>query len=400
MAMSVTVAPKPKPPFNGAVLRWARERASLSLDEAARKIAKAPDDIEAWEEESRVPTVRQARLLADAYGRPFLEFFLDEPPKLPEPTLIPDLRMHRDASPVERRELLAIQTWAEEQRLNALDLYETLGESPPNVPEGLVATTNKPAEAFASIAREAIDFPIELQLALTSSQKDTLPRLLRRRFEASGILVLKDNSLAKHRARGMCVAHFPLPIIVFGGEAASAQAFTLAHELGHVALRQSAISGAPWPQHIASSARAVEDWCDRFAAAFLIPAKSLAAFREKPSTPASRIDDLELRTLARTFGVSPHATLLRLVNLGYVNADFYWNVKREHFLEEERDYRPPPARSEYYGSRYRNSCGDLYTSLVLEAWSTGLITNHNAGEFMGIKNLAHLDDIRDRFVAR
>src|SRR5215211_7313100 len=135
MAMSAVVAKKPKPPFNGAVLRWARERASLSLDEAARKVAKTPDDIEAWEQGHRVPTVRQARLLAGAYGRPFLEFFLDEPPQIPEPELVPDLRMHRDAASSERGELLSIQTWAEEQRLNALDLYDTLGESPPDIPE-------------------------------------------------------------------------------------------------------------------------------------------------------------------------------------------------------------------------------------------------------------------------
>jgi hypothetical protein len=41
----------------------------------------------------------------------------------------------------------------------------------------------------------------------------------------------------------------------------------------------------------------------------------------------------------------------------------------------------------------------MYTGLVLEAWSSGIITNHNAAEFMGIKNIAHLEEIRSRFGA-
>jgi hypothetical protein len=33
----------------------------------------------------------------------------------------------------------------------------------------------------------------------------------------------------------------------------------------------------------------------------------------------------------------------------------------------------------------------------MEAWGTDRITNHNAAEFMGIKNLRHLNDIRQHF---
>ena len=88
--------------------------------------------------------------------------------------------------------------------------------------------------------------------------------------------------------------------------------------------------------------------------------------------------------------------LVRLVNLGYVRASFYWSIRREEFLAEESQYKSR-GRSKYYGSRYRTSRGDLYTGLVLEAWSNGMITNHSAAEFMGIKNLAHLDAIRERF---
>ena len=88
--------------------------------------------------------------------------------------------------------------------------------------------------------------------------------------------------------------------------------------------------------------------------------------------------------------------LIRLVHLGYVKPSYYWNVKKPQFDNEEKDYKQY-GRSEYYGTRYKNTLGDLYTGLVLQAWSSGRITNHNAAEFMGIKNFAHLEDIRDHF---
>ena len=89
--------------------------------------------------------------------------------------------------------------------------------------------------------------------------------------------------------------------------------------------------------------------------------------------------------------------LIRLVNLGYVEPSFYWRMKRPIFIEEE-NYKSPPMRSSYYGSRYKNSLGNYYTGLVIEAWETGAISSHNAAEFMGIKNVAHLDDIRQNFI--
>ena len=88
--------------------------------------------------------------------------------------------------------------------------------------------------------------------------------------------------------------------------------------------------------------------------------------------------------------------LIRLVDLRYVTPSYYWEVKRPQFLEEEANYRGF-GRAKYYGTRYVNSLGEFYTSLVMQAWSAGRITNHNAAEYMGIKNLAHLKDIKANF---
>jgi Zn-dependent peptidase ImmA (M78 family) len=193
----------------------------------------------------------------------------------------------------------------------------------------------------------------------------------------------------------MCVAASPLPIVVFSAEAPSAQVFTLAHELGHVALRESAISGPPLSEEKGSYGARVESWCNQFAAAFLVPAAHLSTIWSRPRAPMDRIEDAHLSQLANSYAISAHAMLLRLLELRYVRPEYYWNVKRSEFLEAERAYKGG-GRSDYYGSRYRAAQGDLYTSLVVEALNAGRITNHSAAEFMGIKNIRHLSDIRDR----
>lgn len=389
------VAQDGKPWLNPNVLRWAREWRGKTVAEAARKLNKRPEDIIAWEANSGAPTVRQARILAEFYGRSFLEFFLPEPPVVPLPALVPDYRMHVGAlPPTDNRELQAIQQWAETQRLNALDLLDEIEEAVPQIPQTFFQTLSSDASTAAKAAREALKFPIHDQISLTKSRADELPTILRRKFETLGILTLKNSNIKDFGVRGICIAIFPLPVIVVHAEAPSAQAFTLAHELAHIITKQSGITG---PRNIEYDRNQVEKWADQFAAAFLMPAEQIEAFcGNKPEFPADSISDEQLNRQAEIFRVSPHAMLIRLVHLGYVRPSYYWQLKKPRFDAEEREYRSY-GRAPYYGSRYKSRLGDLYTGLVIEAWSTGKITNHNAAEYMGIKNLRHLNEIRDHF---
>jgi len=379
--------------LNPDVLKWAREWRGRTLEEAAKKVQKQPDDIAAWERGVKTPTVKQARALAAFYDRAFLELLLPEPPSLPEPVSLPDFRMHRQVlPPSEDWEFQEIQRWVETQRVNALDLYEEIGESPPEFPASVFATLNDAPGPVADRARRVLDFPVERQIAINTAEAHKLPNILRGLFESVGILTLKRTDLAKFRVRGICVAEFPLPAIVFTKEAPAAQAFTLAHEFAHVVLKASGVSG-----RFERNARTVEQWCNKFAGAFLMPESYVRLLLgPSPLRPAASITDATLRQHARTLSVSPHAMLVRLVDLGYVHADYYWSVKRPEFDKQEDEYKGG-GRSLYYGSRYRATQGDLFTSLVLEAWGLRRITGHKAGEFMGIKNLSHLEDIREHF---
>jgi Zn-dependent peptidase ImmA (M78 family)/DNA-binding XRE family transcriptional regulator len=386
-------------PFNRKVLRWARERRAITIADAANRVGVKPDALEAWETESGpLPTVRQGRILADLYRRSFLEFFRDELPPDDKPKLIPDFRLHRQTrEPPQTLELRDLQVWAEEIRLNALDLYEILNEEVPSVLSNTRAALSDSPEEAADRARKAIGFSLKEQRGLKAVEREALPSVFRRKLEGAGMLVLRSSELKNVGARGLCIAERPLPIIIFGHEAASAQMFTLAHELGHVVLGESAISGPPGVADSATYAAKVERWCNQFAAAFLVPASALSHIRLVPNYPAPKFDDASLGDLARTFGVSRHAMLLRLIDLGYVEAAYYRNEKRAQFLAQEGKLKSG-GHTEYYGSRYRSAHGDLYTSLVLGAWGANLITNHNAAELMGSKSISHVEDIRRHFV--
>jgi transcriptional regulator with XRE-family HTH domain len=178
--------------FNPAILRWARERLRLVPEDVARQVPVAPENIIAWEHGAASPTVRQAQALAEIYDRPFLEFFAPAVPKLDPLELAPDYRFHRQPpSDIELTALEGVQAWAESQRLNAIDLYQELGETPPLVPPNLHTAIDDDPEAAAIAARNIVDLPIKRQLSLKSTERDKFPVMLRNALERAGVLVLK-----------------------------------------------------------------------------------------------------------------------------------------------------------------------------------------------------------------
>lgn len=381
-------------PFNAEVLRWARELAGIDYEQAAKRINKAPEDIRHWEEGRGQPTVRQARTLAALYNRPFLEFFLPARPTLPEPTALADFRTHAGRSRHDSQALAKIRLWAEQSRNNALDLYDVLREDPPRFPKRYFGTLEDSPEELAESARKVVGPEISEQIGLPVSRAHIFPRLLRDTIESVGTLVLRNTDLEAEGARGICIAEFPLPVMVFSGDdPPQAQAFTILHEFAHVALRESGISGDIPKADAHRREATIERWCNRYAAAFLMPRQVIAQIvGNPPPVPAKTFEDAQLTAHSRAFKVSRQALLLRLIHLRYVAEAFYWS-KANDFDAERRGWKAF-GRSKYYGARYVNAHGQRLTRLVLHAWEEGRITDHGAGRFLGIRNLNHLDAIK------
>ncbi len=387
-------------PFNPAVLKWAREVWGLfDLEEAAKKVGTSPGRVEQWEEGTAVPTERQGRLLARFYKFPFIYFLMESIPDMKPVELVPDFRLdhpvdERD-SKVEIRSLRRAQSWAESRRLNAIDLYEMIDETPRLVPKSLKAGLSDDPEACAGKARETSNFSLDDQFGLSGSGKYKLPKILRKRIESLGIIVLKISELTHSRARGLCFFSDPLPVIAYRPESPGSEAFTLSHELGHVLLGISAISDSILPKNAEGPIARVEKWCSRFAGAFLMPEAAVLE-RVIVRNMAENISDFELRAAAKEFGVSAHAMLVRLVQLRLVDPAYYWNCKRDEFLDEDAKHESFGGYS-HHASRLRSRNGDLYTGLVLEAWGINEICAHNAGEFLETHDTAQLRKLRENF---
>jgi Zn-dependent peptidase ImmA (M78 family) len=312
------------------MLRWARERSGLDLDTLAHRFPKLAD----WEREEARPTLRQLEDFARATHAPIGYLFLPEPPV--ERVPIPDFRT------VENRRIgtpspdLLETIYMCQQRL---DWYRDYARSSREEPLSFVgsATLTSSVEQTATEIRSALGFDVEER-----RQCPTWTAALRRFIEQAdrlGVLVMINGVVGSnnHRKldpdefRGFAISDEFAPLVfVNGADTKSAQMFTLAHELAHLWLGQSALSDI---EPVAIPTHQVEDWCNRVAAELLVP---LALLQDQ----LRRGEDLRaaLDRLARHFKVSTLVVLRRIHDAGGLSRDELWEEYRAE-LDRVRELR-------------------------------------------------------------
>jgi Zn-dependent peptidase ImmA (M78 family) len=119
--------------------------------------------------------------------------------------------------------------------------------------------------------------------------------------------------------RGFAMADDLAPLVfINGADTKAAQMFTLAHELAHIWIGQSAVSDA---QPTTVPDQAVERWCNRVAAELLVP---LATLREAYNDAADL--NSEAARLARYFKVSTLVILCRVHDAGKLASKDFWTA--------------------------------------------------------------------------
>ena len=360
--------------INPLLLRWARERAGLDLDEAAAAAHVKLAQLEAWERDESKPTFRQAQSLAQALQAPFGYLFLSTPPE--EPLALPDLRTQGGAD-VPRpslnlretvRSVLQRQAWY----LDYLKDQERL-------PLNFVGRFNLGAEPV----QVAADMRAVLGVDIEQGQRtwDVYFRHLIEAAEDVGVLVMRSGIVGNntHRKldvgefRGFAVSdHFAPVVFINSADAPAARLFTLMHELAHLWIGSSGISSAA-----PGSSRREEVMCNAVAGEFLAPrAEFLALWADLTDDIASSVAEL-----ARRFHVSSVVIMRRALDLGLVTQPEY----AAHYRKTIDDFN---AQEGGGGSFYRNAGAknsQRFAHAVINEALSGRMLLRDAGRLLGVQ---------------
>ncbi|WP_150138803.1 XRE family transcriptional regulator [Candidatus Enterovibrio escicola] len=229
--------------INPDIIRWARERADLTLGMLAIKLQTTEDKLEAWEAGAKPITMRKAMALAEKTYIPFGYLFLNTPPedKLP----IPDLRTV-DGEPLKKpsAELYKVV----QNTITKQNWYRDYTREQELAPLNFVGRfdLNSSPKAIVEDMRAELDIPPHP----TRGSWEDYHKDLIKRIEALGVLVMRQGSLGHHTKplhvsefRGFAIADKFVPIIFINlADAPVARLFTLIHELAHIWIGHSGVS--------------------------------------------------------------------------------------------------------------------------------------------------------------
>jgi Zn-dependent peptidase ImmA (M78 family) len=311
------------------LLRWARERSGFSLSALTHRFPQ----LAAWERGPERPTLKQLERFAQATHTPIGYLFLQEPPieRLP----IPDLRTrgNKHIKPPSPNLLDTIYLCQQRQEWYR-DFARSAGDEPLTFVGSLQVTGD--VIQMAARMRRALGFNVDERRQMPT-WTDALRRFIEQADEMGVLMMVSGvvgsnnrRKLDPQEFRGFALADDLAPLVfINGADTKAAQMFTLAHELAHIWLGQSAISDAEasWVPN-GSDAQAslapehqVESWCNRVAAELLVPLEVLRAEYDQRA-------DLrhETNRLARRFKVSTLVVLRRIHDAGGLTREQLWEA--------------------------------------------------------------------------
>ena len=302
-------------PVKPEMLQWACERAGLEIAALAQRFPKLPE----WLREEARPTLKQLENFAKATHAPFGYFFLPAPPE--EPIPIPDFRtMPRAGTRRPSPDLLDTIYICQQRQDWYREYVHVSGDQP--FPFVGSATTAADIVEVAADMRDALAFDLDERRRMPT-WLDALRRFIEQ-ADNLGILVMVSGVVGNNNRRKLDPQEFrgfalsdPLAPVVFinGADTRAAQMFTLAHELAHLRLGETALTDVEprsAPNHD------IESWCNRVAAELLAPLEVVIAEYDSRA-PLNQ----EMTRLARRFKVSTLVVLRRIYDADGLTRDRY-----------------------------------------------------------------------------
>ena len=382
------------------VLRWAIASMGWQTDELAKKVGVRPEDIAEWGRTESSIDLRTLKKIARQIKRPPSTFLLPRPPDEPA---VAGFRLTSGApSPSHRpsKELCDAMRHAREVQFYARDLLESHSRNLAPMIAGGAAVGDDPEQAAgndALVFKTSAIWPKSVRTGkLRSGSVRVLYGALRAAVEARNILVLQY-PFPLSEARGFALTgDGPAVILVNSRDAELSRMFTLLHEYAHILLGGASLC-SPDSESLESASLAsgkdIEEWCDAFARAVLMPkgefVYGLDGMRQKALRDRFRI-------LAATFRISERAALVRAISLrdGNEKKEYLNYYARTRSQAANGD---PPSKDGgvvHPAILCLSRRGRGYVNLVLESEQAGLIDEMNVAQYLDL-NIKHFDRLLD-----
>lgn len=386
------------PAVNPKLLQWARETAGLTLEDAAAglKLNEArgvpgSDRLVALEAGDTPPSRPMLLKMASLYRRPLLAFYLPAPPPTGERghdfRSLPPEHSRRDDALVDT---LIRDVRARQSMVRAL--LEAEDEAKPLTFVGSMSRGDGVEAVLASIVKTlGLDVArFRNGVAGDRTAKRGFP-YLRERSEACGIFVLLIGNLGSHHSaldveafRGFALADPIAPFVVINDQdAEAAWSFTLLHELAHIWLGETGVSGA-------NPSSAVEQFCNDVAGRFLLSSSEVASEGQLRGASFDAVNQ-RIGEIAGRWGVSHSLVAYKLLRDGVITRDmwnrlstFYrqqWRANRQADRDRNREREGGPS---YYVVR-RHKLGSRLVSLAGRMLADGALSPSKAARIMGVK---------------
>lgn len=374
MAVRVDVAP--------ALIAWATERSGRPLEELAKRFPALPK----WAAGDAKPTIKQLEKFAKATDTAVGYLLRQEPPDDSLP--VPDFRTLPSARPARPSPNLLDTIFVCQQRQ---DWYRTylLRHGGDVLPFVGSATTDLDEADVARQIREALDFRVSDRSEFTA-WSDAL-REFCERAEDAGVLVMISGivgsntrrKLDPEEFRGFALVDNLAPVVfVNGADTKAAQIFTLAHELAHIWLGQTAVSDARLNSRVT---QVVERWCNAVAAELLVP---MDAFKADFQRHESLNDELD--RLARVYKVSTLVILRRVFDAGFINWDRYETAFSDQL--DRISQRGTPSGGNFYNTTPVRTSKTFARAIVTDTLEGGTL-HRDAFHLLGVRKYATFRDL-------
>lgn len=376
--------------LNPEILRWARKTAGLTREEAVRKIglkdtkkATAKDRLRAMEDGTEEPTRVQLINMAKHYHRSLLVFYLNQPPKSANRGVdFRSLPAYKEDSTNKYLEPLLRDIRVRQSMVRAI-----LEDEDDSEPLHFVGAKQ------ISEGKSAVLLYLQQLLNVSRDQyrsQATPSRafyLLRRAAEDLGIFVLLKSNLGSHHTninlevfRGFVISDEIAPFIVINQrDAVPARSFTLLHELVHLLLGHTGVSGLPGEDEH-------EKFCNDVASSFLLSKDELNLLKTIDSMDIETIENYVTK-FAKDRRLSRTMVTYAAYREGLIDSFTYRKLAskfRAQWLQTQKK-KNERAGGANYEVMQRHRLGNNLTELVRRTMKDGSLSTTKAAKILGVK---------------